>query len=271
MRNLLLAGLIITNVIALAQKTEPGSETYILKSKRFIDKVEVFGGPSLSFNHGNKLVDNYNDGLITNKRFMKVGYTFGLSVYHRVKDRLTLNARILFDQKGTKSELNSYSYTSRSIVNSEYSYNYLTIFLAPNFLIGKHKNISISLGGYFSKIKSVKGFASTYDTQGTVPPTAGSFIGRYWYAFDNNGGINSFTFIPGLQSFEQNDFGLTLGLAYQIHIESNHIISLKLTDNYGLHNVYNGKITENMPEKNHSLSLTLGYIFSRYEKEIARN
>ena len=148
MRNLLLAGLIVSNMIAIAQKIETDLEKYTPKPKRFIDKVEVFAGPSLSFNYGNKLVDNYSD-LIENKRLMKVGYSYGIGVYHPVKGRLDINARVLFEQKGTKSQLNSYSYASRSIINSEYSYDYLTFYLAPTFLIGKRKNLrSFYFGSY---------------------------------------------------------------------------------------------------------------------------
>lgn len=275
MKNLLLASLMLSNVIALAQKIEPARETYIPKTKRFIDQVEVFGGPSLSFNHGNKLVDNYNDGLITNKRLMKAGYSIGIGAYHPVKDWLELNTRVLFEQKGTRSQLNNplnpVNDDSRLVTNSEYSYGYLTVCLTSNFFIGKRKNVSVLFGGYLSKIKNVRGFGSSFDTQGHITPTAGKFVGRYWYAFDNNGGINSFTFIPGLQSYEQNDFGLTIGVAYQIHLTGNHRLTVRLIDNYGLYNIYNKKFVENLPEKNHNLSLTLGYIFNRHEKEIARN
>ena len=272
MRNLLLAGLIVSNVIALAQKIEPESKTYMPTTKRFIDKVEVFGGPSLSFNRGNMFIENYSDPIIQNKRLMKAGYSIGIGAYHPVKNWLDLNARVLFEHKGTRSQLNNplnpVNDDSRLVTNSEYSYGYLTVCLTSNLFIGKRKNVSVLFGGYLSKIKSVRGFGSNFDTQGHITPTAGNFVGRYWYGFREDGAINSFTFIPGLQSFEENDFGLSIGMAYQIHIHGNHSLTVRLIDNYGLHNIYNKKFVENLPEKNHNLSLTLGYMFSRYEKEL---
>jgi len=62
------------------QTVDPPQQTH----KRFIDKVEVFAGPNLSFNHGNKFIDNYNDApYVQNTRKTKVGYSFGLVVDHQ--------------------------------------------------------------------------------------------------------------------------------------------------------------------------------------------
>lgn len=254
-------------MIALAQKIETDLEKYTLKPERFIDKVEIFVGPSLSFNYGNKFLKNYRDDLLENKRLPKVGFSFGAGVYHSVKKYFDINARLFFEKKGSKAELNVPFIPdgNRYIINSEYTYNYLTIQLIPRVLIGIKRKFSLKFGGYYSILKTIKGFESAFDTQGLVG-AEGSFNGRYWRSFNSNGQISSFTFSPGLRSFERDDFGATLGFGYSIKVKEQHKIFIELIENLGFNNI-NKPILENPKERNHSVSLIVSYIFSRPGKE----
>ena len=80
-------------------------EVQVPKRKRIIDKFEVFVGPSLSFNYGNKFLENYSDDNISNRRIPKPGYTFGLGIFHTINDRLDLNARLQYEQRGGERNL----------------------------------------------------------------------------------------------------------------------------------------------------------------------
>ena len=68
-------------------------------SKKFMDQVEIFGGPNLSFNHGNKFLENYSDQSITNKRLPKLGLSFEIGAYQPFSSYLSLNVRLLYAKK----------------------------------------------------------------------------------------------------------------------------------------------------------------------------
>lgn len=94
------------------------------KPKRFIDKVEFVVGAGLCFNHGNMFVENYrgefaNGNYVENKRLTKIGYSIGLGVYHPVNDRIDINIRLLWEQKGYRSELNTTLSTAREFRESD--------------------------------------------------------------------------------------------------------------------------------------------------------
>lgn len=231
------------------------------KPKRLIDKVEVFVGPSLSFNYGNKFVENYKDENVTNSRELKTGYTIGLGLYHATSKRIDLNLRFQYEQKGTKAELNKPLGNDRQTIVSEYTYNYTNISIAPRYLIGRKTNLAVSFGGYFAMINSMKGQEKYSDPSGGS--VINNFIGRNWNVIDSDGAIRTWTFIPGLKSFNSYDYGLLLGFSYGIQLKEQHSLLIQLIDQYGLQPVYNSKYPENLLEKNHTISLVLSYLFYR--------
>jgi len=230
---------------------------------KFIDKVELIVGPSVCLNHGNMFIDNYNENDVRNKRLAKIGYSIGVGAYHPVNHWLDINARVLWEQKGSKAELAHPLDPAIQFINSEYTYDYLTIYFAPTVFIGQRKRIAISLGGYYGKINDEKGHASIYDTKNIVQPSEGSFRGRYWYSFRDDGSTYSISFIPGKQSFEKDDYGASVGISYNLPIGGTHNLSIQLIDNYGLFNINNKKYSNNLPEKNHNLCLLIAFIFNR--------
>lgn len=243
--------------------------------KRFIDKVEFVIGAGLCFNHGNMFIENYrgkfaNGNYVENTRLTKIGYSIGIGAYHPVKDWIDINVRLLWEQKGYKSELNSplnpVNSDARNYITSEYDYNYLTIPITLKLQIDKRKKFTFLLGGYISVIKSVSGKEDYYNTQDGR--SSSSFIGRTLVGFRADGGINTAAFIPGLQGFEEYDYGVVLGLGYELKIKGNSSINFQLLDNYGLANVNKPNFTSipSPDEKNHTLSLMVGYAYKRKVK-----
>ncbi len=76
-------------LVLLNSKVKAQSEATATNHMRlkFIDGVEIFAGPSLSFNHGNKFIENYEVESIENKRLLKLRYTVGIGFYHKLTNR----------------------------------------------------------------------------------------------------------------------------------------------------------------------------------------
>ncbi len=228
--------------------------------KRFIDKVEVFAGPNLSFNHGNKFIENYKDENVRNTRLLKPGYSFGIGGYHPLANRLDLNVRLQFEQKGTKNELNTPTFSDGRITSADnYSFNYLTIIAAPQITIDRKMNFVISAGIYYSKVKEIKGASKLSDTNGTVN-SEGSFSGRYFYDLSDDGIRQGFAWMPNLSSIEENDFGIVASVGYKIPLKDNHIILVQIQDSFGIQNI-NKNNPYGLEERNHSVNFIINYIF----------
>lgn len=231
------------------------------KPKRLIDRIEVFTGPNLSFNYGNKFIENYKDENVTNKRLLKPGYVFGIGGYHPLSDRLDLNVRLQFEQKGTKNELNTPSLPegNRQFDYFNYTYKWFSITVAPQILIGKKKRITLSIGGYLSKIKEIDGKGKTYNINGTFY-SEGSYKGRYFYDLRNDGTRQGFSWMPHLTSIEDYDWGLVSSIGYKIPFNDKHSLLIQLQNNLGLKNI-NKSNPYGLEEKSHSLSLIICYTY----------
>ena len=227
------------------------------QTKRFIDKVELFAGPSLSFNHGNKFIENYDGYIIQNRRKVKIGYGVGFGFYHPVNDWLWINLRLSYEEKGTKSQMDLPDLE----ITSEYTYKYTTISIAPAIFFGGKNKFSLSIGGYYGKILNSKGYVAVLDIQDNVTYSS-NFYGRQIRELRADGSTNSITFAPGLQSFNRTDFGIIFSARYLITINSTGKLILQLQDGFGLANINNSEDL-NPPEKNHTLSFLIGYILNR--------
>src|SRR5690606_19969607 len=170
--------LILAPIFSIGQ---PQHEIGTPERKRLISKVEIFAGPGLSFNHGNKFIENYKDKNVTNRRLLKPGYVVGIGAYHSLSPRFDLNVRLQYEQKGTRNELNTPSLPNdnRQIDYFNYSYKYLSVTIAPNLIAGVKKRVIVSLGIYYNKAKEIVGDGRTYDTHGTIK-SGGSYKGRFF-------------------------------------------------------------------------------------------
>jgi len=260
--------LILTTILTLltsvlvAQITKAGDEHFPLK---FIDKVEIFAGPSQSFNYGNKFVENYKDENVTNKRLLKPGYAFGVGVYHPISERFDLNARFQIEQRGTNAELNIPTLK----INSEYTYKYLTFNLLPQIHFGRNKKFYVAVGGYYSALKDVSAIEEVYDKTDKVT-RIGNFEGRSVRYLRDDGTTQTIAFSPGLQSFAKFDYGLVLGIGYSVKVRNKSSIVFQCVDNLGLQNINKSSvgILDNPPENNHTISFAVGYIHKRPFKKI---
>jgi len=188
------------------------------KSKNIINKVTFYAGPSLSFNYGNKFVENYKDENVTNRRLIKPGNTLGIGISHQISKELDLFIRFQNDNKGTRNELNTPSILdgNRTVTLDDYSYRYSTFNFLPQLHIGKHKKLSLGLGFYYSRIKTIDGYSKTYETQGTYN-TEGHFKGRYFYQLRDDGTRSGFAWMPFITSIKEYDFGIISSLLYTIN------------------------------------------------------
>jgi len=250
------AFLFLTAHTLLAQSS---NDLKLQEPKRFIDKVEVFAGPSLSFNYGNKFVENYNDENVSNERLLKPGYAFGIGVYHSISNRFDLNVRLQYEQKGTNSELN----TPTLKINSEYTYKYLTIGLTPQTYFGHNRNLALAIGGYYSILQDVEGVVDVLDKDNQITYHS-NFAGREIRELRSDGSVSSITFSPGLQSFNKSDFGLVIKLSYLINLSSVSQLSTQLGFSTGFQNINKSTdIAINPPEKNQTIIFTLCYLYNR--------
>ncbi len=268
--------LLLGAAILRAQETPDARK---LMPKRFVDKVEFVVGPSLCFNYGNKFIDNYCSNIFTNEKELKVGYCFGLGLYHPIKSRIgviSINARILFEQKGTKAKFTtapldtSATHNLVQTVESDYSYRYITLSIMPSIYFGKNKKWSISLGGYYNWLKGVDAHVSWTSISDNVKDfTEESFKGRDVFGIDPNGGISSFGQALGLRSLKNNDYGGVIGIGYFIPLTSPHGIAIQVIDHFGIQDIskqFFPIVTP--PEKNHSINLIICYVFNRPVKKI---
>jgi len=241
---------------------QPSHSTENPMPLRFIDKVEIFAGPNLSFNHGNKFIENYKDENIENKRFLKFGYTAGIGVYHTVSKKVQVNARFQYEQKGRKTELNTpLTSTSRVINLKDYSYNYLTLAIAPQMMFGRNQQWIVSIGGYYGRIRGMKRYEKIENMLDNTT-SEGRAEGRSFEDVNSDGGVYTFTFIDRLRSFETHDFGITTSIGYAINIKKNQKLIVQLADNIGLVNI-NKDNPYNQEENNHSVSILLSYTLER--------
>ncbi len=235
-------------------------ELKLPKPKRFIDKIEVFAGPNLSFNHGNMFIENYQDDNVINKRLLKPGYALGIGAYHPILNQFDLNIRARYEQRGTKNKLETPALPTGSLVSTDnYSYKYFTVEICPQISFGKKMKFLGSIGFYYSMVREIRGTTKVLDTNGNVN-TEGSFEGRYFYDLSDDGIRQGFSWMPNLTSIEDYDFGLIASIGYRVPINTKHSILIQLQDKFGVRNI-NKNNPYGYKEENHSLSLIFSYTY----------
>lgn len=247
---------------------QPSENLKLPEPKRLIDRVEIFAGSNLSFNYGNMFVENYrgdyvDNNYVTNKRLLKFGYLLGFGAYHSFTNRIGLNVRLQYEQKGTKNELNTpvnpVNDDAREITTDNYTYNYLTINASPTYYFGRKNRWMISLGAYYSKTENLRGSSESYNTR-DFQVNKGSFEGRYFYHLREDGATDGFSWMPRLTSIEDYDWGLITSIGYRIPFNQKHSLFIQLQDNFGLKNI-NKNNPYSLEEKNHSFSLIISYTY----------
>lgn len=143
-----------------------------------------------------------------------------------------------------------------------YTYRYLNVLLAPQLFIDRHKRILLSVGLYYSKIWTLNGYEKIYETRdGTT--NEGHFKGRFFNEYHYDGiqmVYSSFAWMPYLTSIQDYDWGLVTSIGYKIPFKEKHSMLIQLQDNLGLKDI-NKNNPYGLKEKNHSLSLIIGYTY----------
>ncbi len=147
---------------------------------------------------------------------------------------MQLQGKILFEKKGYKIYKPDTLSTSNGPVFIEtinsYKYDYLTFSIAPQFLLGKRKAISIGAGFYFGRLLRAKYQAiSTY------------FDYKYTRLITD--------------AYPKAEYGITMNIGYSLVLNKKFLIDLQLTGNYGLKQI--GR--PSLQQKNNSIVLTVAF------------
>lgn len=231
---------------------------------KFINKVEVFAGPSLSFNYGNKFIENFKDENIENRRLLISRYAIGIGLCHKLTNKIDLNFRMLYELKGTKTEL--VLPKNGTITSSSYTYTYITFQAMARVWLGHNKKWFLALGGYYSKINSLKGYEKILDSKLNTVIKDEKFEGRYFVEVRDDGTISSSTWQPGLTGIERNDYGVLSSIGYVLPISEKSEITIQVIDSYGIANINRNNIFA-LKEKNHSISFLFAYALHRSSKD----
>lgn len=116
------------------------------KNEKFIQEVEILAGPAMMYP-----TVLYEDK--DKKKNEKFGYTVRVGLIHPLSKELGLVTSFLFERKGLKA---TNIIDSRSQVIGNLSNDYLTLALAPRYVIGNKSRLYVDIGGYFSLLKKTQ-------------------------------------------------------------------------------------------------------------------
>lgn len=207
----------------------------------FISGVEIFGGPSLLSIRGNEQYKQYGE--------IKIGYSFGVGLIHKISKSWTVNTQIGFESKGYKQSANalfppdSYNNPPTYILppvltelKGNLTNSYLTIGLLPLFFVGNGSKIYLSVGPYYAKL--IKSQVTRTDIQ--------------------NEQVKLKVTLDQKDTFKSYDFGISYSIGLIVKEYEKVKILLRVNYNYGIPNVK--EIQSGIePQKNNSLSVTLSF------------
>jgi hypothetical protein len=189
-------------------------------------KFSLIGGPSLLFVRENELYDQYG--------VPKIAISAGMGIEKGVTSRIKFQGKILFEKKGFKAAkkdtLNSANGPIIGDLINIYHFNYLTYSLAPQFLMGKKKAVSLGFGLYYSKLLKAR-----------------------WQIIYTPLNSNSSADIIG--AYYKHDYGISVNLGYSVAVTKMFMIDFQLTENYGLKRI--GLGVPGYQQINNSLVLTM--------------
>lgn len=162
---------------------------------KFINKIEIFAGPGLSFiddNGWSDFIYNLSDQRTIYSYHPKTGSIIGLSLIHSFKQRFELQGKFSFEKRSydekimnldTNGSLDSESLTTQKN-------DYLVGSLVASYSLSKSNRFHFFLGGSAYYLKKSRAIAS-YTTNGQ--PTGGASVntidGFEKYTFDALAGI----------------------------------------------------------------------------------
>lgn len=208
--------------------------------KSFISGIEIIAGPSLLSIRGSEQYNQYGE--------IKVGYSFGVGLIHKISKRWAVDAQFAFERKGYKQSADalfppdSYNNPPTYILppvltelKGDLTNNYLTIALLPRFFVGNGSKIYLSVGPYYAKL--IKSQVTRTDIQ--------------------NNQVKQKMTLDQQDTFKSYDFGIGYSIGLTLKEYEKVKILLQVNFNYGIPNVK--ELQSGIePQKNNSLSVTVG-------------
>ena len=124
---------LILILFSLALTIPAKAQEETVPTRRFLHSVEVIGGPGVSFLRGNSFVE----GSYFSSRILKLGFGAGLAVTHNVCNKFYLEMDLLYERKGSIVDFYSQYGTIMVKLNTNYTFNYITMPITFNYRIGK--------------------------------------------------------------------------------------------------------------------------------------
>jgi hypothetical protein len=151
-------------------------------------------------------------------RLTKIGASFGLGINHNFSSHISLNIRLLSEQKGGSDNADNYNYNSGQpsitylyTINENTTSNYITLSIIPQYKFARNFNVGVGIfsGTPYKSITQNK----YYNFSPSLPPSH----------------YNS------IHSLEKYDFGLCFNAGYTKPYKQ-VILTIQFTNNYGLRN-----------------------------------
>ncbi|MBL7846033.1 MAG: outer membrane beta-barrel protein [Cyclobacteriaceae bacterium] len=211
--------------------------------KRFIDKVEAFGGVALDFPNDkgwDTFISNSSNGKTIYESKEKTGYIIGIILIHSLKKRFEIQGRFSLEQRKyfeSYVTLDSYGQPySKSIADQKN--NYITFSLVPTYFLLKSNRLHLFSGLSYSYLTKSLAFGETY--------VNGQYVGS--------------ACIDTIDGFEKQVVDALAGVGYFFSLSEKFSCVIRIQGNYGLSNSImqnNYRLTVN------SLSLALAIRYSR--------
>jgi hypothetical protein len=213
-----------------------------IEPKRYIDKVEFIVGPTLQIPDENGFSERLKQsslGTILDSYNSKYGYSLGFGLSHSVSDRIGINCKLLWEQKGFIEEKKSTSPNSLDFITykGNLESNYITLAVRPVFYFSKKRKIQLYPGIYYSWLQ-------------------GSFRKEELYRNNQLTFTGSTTNDPNLK----DDYGVLIGGGYLISLSSKINLTFHLQLNYGLAKIMD---INSLRINNNSICLFTAFSFKR--------
>lgn len=198
---------------ALNLYAQDKSDPRTLMPKRFIDKVEIIVGPSITFPNGSDQ-SAFNNPRISTGYYAKGGYLFGVGLIHSI-GKFELRSRILWNQKGYVQKLWDNEPTGQFEFINETKNNFLSINLTPVLFFGKKNRFHVLLGVSYSQLinsESIQTLLLDGKTQSVFRTTNASSQGINNQLVEVIAGFGCLVYSKNKKEISatmQGDFGLT--------------------------------------------------------------
>lgn len=248
----------------------------------FVNSLEIFGGPNVSYNYGNWRLRNYSDLRgVSNIRYLKWGWAAGAGFSIPIYKKLEMNVRVEYEKTGSDNNLTvpadyEDGVYRHSYVRSDYSYYHIknTLLLQYPVISNTHFDCLAGVGGYLSLITHtyLKRYYGTYNfyVYGSNEFLYEASNERVFETLNKNGTSHSIAFQSTLKAFSTLDIGMLASLQIRYKINARHSMGFQLLQTIGMRDVnypmrFNPSFQEEIyripPEYRLYTSLNFSYMF----------